>query len=376
MTSGEEKKKIGVIRRCMNMAAAGLMSVLPVLAVTPNVSASSSLVNLEDGISSLTIVRNINKVSNKVENSFSYRLTLVKHPEGAVVSPMPEDITIDFTGTIPRDGRMSKSQNMPLSAMQYDRVGDYEFELREVSSTHPEEYPIDKRVYTVIAMVRNEIDPDGGYTGSYSVTYLPQVRNESGEKTDAIVFESAPVRESVILTKKVSGDMADLDRSVKFKLTLEGARDSDVFKVTGQDVEFDQDGMHVATNDIVSVGGDNIIYLKHGQSAKIGFNGKFDELPLGIKYKIEELGAEDYKTDVDGQVDVAQKVTATKTVVSSRMEGGLKNADYQKNMITNFVNKKVGSVKTGVVMNALPFVALAVGAVAIFMAMRKKKVEK
>ena len=84
--------------------------------------------------------------------------------------------------------------------MTFSKLGDYEFVIKEVSSTDPVNFPVDsKNEYTLLASVRNVLDEYGKPTGGLEAKFLAQLRDANGDKTDNVKFEKAAVRGKIEL---------------------------------------------------------------------------------------------------------------------------------------------------------------------------------
>ncbi len=257
-----------------------------------------------------------------------------------------------------------------LKIKNYDftALGDYKFVVRETRSQDAVNYPVDsEKEYYYYVSVRNRLNDDGQPTGEYIATMSEQVKNhDTGDKTDAN-FESVAVRSRIEVTNTVSGNLASVDDYFKYKVIINGIGNGNEFTVYGQDSVIRYGGSSIATTDKITVGDNNsYIYLKHGQTAYIGYDGEKEELPIGITYSLIEVDANGYTQYVD---DVLGNTSETKTV--SVTEDGASNR-------VDFLNHKEGSVLTGIMIDIMPYV-LAIGICGLFVTivyMNKKKQRK
>ena len=112
------------------------------------------------------------------------------------------------------------------------------------------------------------------------------------------------------LAKHISGNNANTDEYFKFRIDFENATVGDVFTISGQDATVTYKGETIATQTRFVVGEENYIYLKGGQEALIGRDDDYnnEEIPIGLRYTITELDAEDYNT-YKGMVNTGVVVT-------------------------------------------------------------------
>ena len=114
----------------------------------------------------------------------------------------------------------------------------------------------------------------------------------------------------------------------------------------------------------------NYVYLKHGQTVLIGSNGTTMELPVSATFSVEEENSNGYTAWLDEEQ--RNNNGGTVLVIADINQPDLLSAANQ----ANFVNKKESSVLTGVTMNVLPFVLLAVVCVVGALVIRKKPTKK
>lgn len=311
---------------------------------------------------SISFTRTVSGVSNTFANSFGYEI-VASETNPAPVMGLVNNFRIDFTETDEIvENSVSSSTIIDLSGVVFSKLGDYEFTVREVSSTDEVNFPVDKsNEYTLMASVRNALDETGKPTGELEASFLTQVKNTNGEKSENALFENTAIRSKLEMSNSLQGSMADGDAYFKYKLSFVGAKQGDVFTISGQDAEVSYGGETIATATTVIVGQDNYIYLKHGQTVTIGNKDGLNELPIGIQYRIEELDMTDYETYIDGVLN-EDKVSELKTVQAELAPDASEElvVEFEKNNKTSFVNKKEASVLTGVTLGILPFVAIAV----------------
>ena len=316
----------------------------------------------------IPIERTITGLKNKVTNTFSY--TFVE-AEGnpAAVTGLPDYTQIVFENSNVYDGIVTRVGYLELSNLTFKEVGDYTFILTETGSTNAGAYPIDPTPYHVYVSVRNEVI-NGTPTGQLIATASLQSRvNGEGDKVD-ISFTSQAVLTYAKISKRVEGNMARRDEYFKFRVDLTGVSDGDRFTISGQDATVDYQGNSITTQSVFVAGNDNYVYLKHGQTVLIGSNGTTMELPVSATFSVEEENSNGYTAWLDEEQ--RNNNGGTVLVIADINQPDLLSAANQ----ANFVNKKESSVLTGVTMNVLPFVLLAVVCVVGALVIRKKPTKK
>ena len=313
----------------------------------------------------MKIERTVHGAVNEVDNMFQYSL-IQDSSNPAIINGLSNNFWIAVSGTPDTNGDVTSTGGVHLTDAVFPALGDYKFVVREIDSEDPVNYPIDsEKEYYFYVSVRNKLDGDGRPTNEYIATMAEQVRNhDTGDKTNA-VFESAAQRNRIEVTNTVSGNLANVNDYFKYKVVINGAREGDNFMISGQDSVVNYNGASITTGNTITVGGeDDYIYLKHGQTVYIGYDGNNNQLPIGVKYSIEEVDANGYTQYVDG---IAGNVSETKTI--SAEIGAPSNK-------VDFLNHKEGNVLTGIVTNATPYV-LAFGVAGMILAIvhvnRKKQ---
>lgn len=144
----------------------------------------------EDNVSSINITRTVNGVTNKFSNNFGYTITASETNPAPVVG-LADSFSIDFAETDAiLNNSISKVATIDFSGVTFSKLGDYEFVVKEVSSTDPVNFPVDsKNEYTLLASVRNALDEYGNPTGDLEAKFLAQLKDANGDKTDDVEFE-------------------------------------------------------------------------------------------------------------------------------------------------------------------------------------------
>ena len=314
---------------------------------------STTLADNSNSTNKINITRTIHGVKSRVSNTFHYSLTqAVGNP--ATVEGMPSEFDLEVTGNPDLNSDVSAHGGPSLKDYQFTALGDYKFIVRETGSQDAANYPVDsEKEYYYYVSVRNRLNNDGKPTGEYIATMSEQVKNhDTGDKLDA-VFESTAIRSKITVTNTVTGNLANVDDYFKYKVVIDGANQGTSFSVYGQDSVVDYGGSTLATKNTVTAGGtNNYIYLKHGQTVYIGYDGEKEELPIGVTYSLIEVDDNGYVQYVD---NVAGNTSETKTISADP------NASSNK---VDFLNHKEGDVLTGIMINVLPYV-LAIGSIGL-----------
>ncbi len=302
-------------------------------------------------------------LTNSANNSYTFNI-IQDEQNPAIVENMPTELEMSFRGSPDENGIVNVTSQLDIGQLDFTALGDYKFSIREVASSDASNYPVDNDdEFFFYVSVRNKLDENNHPTGEYIASLSSQVKNhDTGEKEDAI-FQSSATRSYVRVTNKVTGNLANENDYFKYRIEFENAPEGDEYVVSGQDAVVNYKGESISTVSKIVVGQDNYIYLKHGQTATIGLNGNYDELPIGLSYRLVEVEGNGYAQYVDG---VAGDTSATKTVAV--------DADSSGNIVS-FINHKEGDILTGIVMNVLPYLLAisAIGGLALAWRVIKKK---
>ncbi len=345
------------------LLALTLAAMLPTFAKAITIDTVSTTIAANyDSPQNLIVYRDVTGVKNYVDTSFKYSLT-EDSSNPAPVNNMPTgDSTLYVSGAPNEDNTVSGLMSIRLSDLEFTELGDYKFVLREIYSADPDNYPIDdSHEYYVYVSVRNELLA-GVPTGNMVATLLTQVRNhDEGAKSQA-KFSSEAVRTYLELSKSVTGSLANTNEYFKFLVTING-RAGDEYTITGQDESVTYNGETITPVSTFVIGESGVeVYMRHGQTITIGHGEDgLDEVPINAEYVIEEIGAEDYMTTVDGS---AGKITSTKRAAVLLEDDSLPDANQ-----TIFVNHKESAVMTGITLAIIPaailIVAMFTGAVIV-----------
>ena len=320
----------------------------------PNVHAAQTKITSEN--KTLTITREVRNVTNPVTNTFSYTVTADQNNPAAVTGlPAAKATTVVFTNTNPDANHVATATGtLDLSNVTFTKLGDYKFIVTETASTDSTTYPLDDSEYYVYVSVRNVLDANNTPTGEFEATLVEQAKKDDvGNKMD-LLYVSSSVHTYIEISKAVKGNMADIDEYFAFTVNIPGAT-GDVYKIVG---DHSTDGTTTVDTSNYVVGTTTTIYLKHGQTVRIGDDGTNYQIPIGSEVTVTETGATDYTTTVNG---TSGKGTGQKTLVATTAQ------DFSTENTYNFINEKTEATLTGMFINILPFVILfLVGIIGIY----------
>ena len=222
--------------------------------------------------------------------------------------------------------------DITVALPNYDKVGVYEYTLKEVAGTTAGVAYYPDNIRLVVTVINGE---DGKLR-------IAAVHVESeGAKSDT--FPNTYSAGSLKVTKTVEGNLGDKDKYFEFKVKLTGETGktyADSFAVSG--------GSNKANPTSIKLGEETTFLLKHGDTITIA------NLPYGVKYTVTETAAEGYtteKTGDTGEINAADQTAA-------------------------FTNNKAGSIDTGVVLNNMPYIlvlAVLAAGVAVFIIRKRRE---
>ena len=204
--------------------------------------------------------------------------------------------------------------NITITLPTYDKVGVYEYTLKEMAGTTAGVTYYGAPIRLVVTVINDE-------TGNLRVA---AVHTESeGTKSDE--FENTYSAGTLNVTKTVTGNLGDKSQFFEFKVTLtgeEGKTYANSYTVSG--------GSYVSNPTSIAIGTETTFYLKHGETLSIA------NLPYGVSYTVTEMAVEGYTTTKEG--DSGSITAATQTAA--------------------FTNERTTTVDTGITTDSLPYVLL------------------
>ncbi len=348
----------------------GILAVSAVTLFAPFANTYASKLRSHESMVTIAIQREINGVENSVDNTFSYEISEAD-TNPAKVTGIPSNITIDFTNKIATNNAVVGYTVFDTSDMDFTKVGDYEFIIREVASTNSFDYPVDEdSEYRFLMSTRNVLDNDGKITGDLETTLSEYVLNKNGEKTKDVIFAKNATRSKIEISNTLAGNYANTDEYFKYKLAI-NASANEKYSIKGQDETVTYDGKEIKTVNEIESGSEVYVYLKHSQRVVIGDNGRMGEIPVGANYTVTEMDADSYATTIS-EGGISGKETGVKNVVGLPLEDDVAaQAEYLKSNFSSFTNTREANVLTGVASNILPFVVIAMLGAVGFIVSRK-----
>ena len=215
---------------------------------------------------------------------------------------------------------------------EYDRVGVYEYTLREVAGTTAGVTYYANDIKLVVTVINDDA------TGKLRIA---AVHTESVGEAKNDRFANTYSAGTLNITKTVTGNLGDRTRYFKFTVTLTGERGKnyrETYAVSG--------GSYENNPTAVVIGEAATFYLKHDETLSI------ENLPYGVTYTVEEDTPDDYTLTAEG---------ASGTI-------GAASADAA------FTNNKGGTPDTGIMLDSIPYIAiLLLVAVGAFVLIARKR---
>lgn len=364
-----------LFKRIISAVASFAMVAAPVMAsgLASAVTITNDPANSTDAWpTTLTITREVEGVTNPVVNTYTYSVAAAQTNPAAVTN-LPANFTIAFDGseTI-TNNKVTKTTTLDMSGIVFNQVGDYEFIVKEISSSTPTIYPVDATewyAYVSVRYVTQDGTPSGTPTATIEATLAPQAKaGNTGTKAD-IVFNSSAEFTNISISQNLTGNLADINEyfPVKVEFVNNDIADGTQLVVLGA---HSTDGSTTVTSSTATVtGGEFTIYLKHGQDVTIGLTDTsasgLQQLPVGLEYEVT-LTATGYNIYVD---DATSAVNNTVTVEKTTVSNAADNA-------TRFTSNKEADPLTGFFVNYWPFVLLvALGVTGMYIIKKTSKKE-
>lgn len=284
--------------------------------------------------------KNVNDNGISPEETF----TLVQVEDGKVVDGEDKGKVAPHLGTITgatyadygatTDGaKLGITVELP----SYDKVGVYEYTLKEVAGTTAGVTYYGQNIKLVVTVVNGE---------NNDLLPIAGVHTESSGDKKSDTFENTYSAGILTVDKQVKGNLGDKNKEFSFTVTFEAPKGKNWIR-TRNGGEYSN--LNFATNEYGDVDAQNPTIadgkISYTLTLKNGGRVSFGNLPYGVSYTVTETGAEE-------------------------KDGVLMNGDYKVTMTGNvgvidsaateakFVNTKEGSIDTGVTTENLPYVLL------------------
>lgn len=266
------------------------------------------------------------------------------------------------------NGDATTTSTVSFADYSFSTAGTYEFCAYEtLQDTSGGITAVDPTQYKIIVDVVNEYDTNGEATGGLIPTLVAQALNQTTGEKGEILFSTTAEKTSMQFTHNVSGPKADREHYFPYDVNLSFSRfiaRGTKFDLTGLDAEyFDNYSGKTKTNptEITAGSGKLRVYLKEGQTLKIGQKDGVDDLPIGTLITIEaatENGLEEnYSTTINGQARSSINSYLVGQLGENPTEEQL--AAFQENNDIKFLRtSQENAVSTGLVARVMPFVAL------------------
>lgn len=305
----------------------------------------------------------------------TFKFTATKITEDAPEATIPD---ITYEQTTPEDfasGLYKAIQTSQITFGTFPHAGEYEYDVREIADTYEATPNVDKVTYsTDIYRMRVYVVNDGnGGTKVDSVTAEKNSNDGTTEnKTREMLFTNIYTKRgnsgpdpttdpSLVISKKIIGDSADMTRSFQFKIIMEK---SPTEKEEAPVYEGYINGNKNTTPIRVTADGstETSFTLSHDDSLI------FENIPAGTRYVVTEVEGK-----ADGFIPSVQVIengvqgsvsTGTDGTDLSSAEKGKTNLIGEGKNIVEFTNKYEDIATTGIIMNNLPFILLIVVAIA------------
>lgn len=256
--------------------------------------------------------------------------------------------TVDYTNADKSD-KKDKTTLLDFSNVKFTEVGVYRYTVSEQDGK-VKGISYDTKTWTVDVYVVNKVG--GGFEPRYIVS------RESGKNEKApILFENSFDTTSLTVKKKVDGNTGDKQQEFEFKLFLE---ENDYF-VKGQKVTLKKPTAEGVENIQVPIGEEYTFKLKDNEQVKL------DKLPVGIKYKVDEVSKNKDNYQTTATIKQGNEVAEKYDLYSE------KETDKTADEIV-VTNTRETQVPTGVVGTLAPFAVLSIVAIGgvVYVTKRKK----
>ena len=308
--------------------------------------ASAAAVPISDNPNSpqsVKICKTITNVYDATTATFDYTFTA----QSTGLTGVPSTQSIVFTNAAHTNNEVSKCIDVDISGVTFADNSPKQVEV-EVAETAVNGYSPDTTKYTLLFDLRNTVDGNNNVTGQVATAYL---HNSAGAKVTQFDYTSAKQYgdQSILLSKTVKGSAADTNKYFKFTVNVSGTAGT-TYTVNGAAAGSGSAASCTANTDC-------IVYLKGGDTVRIGYTGTAGEIPVGETWTVTEDTYSDYTTTV---------ATGTAAATSARTTGQQTILNDASSNTAAFTNTKDSTTPTGIFLNLWPYIllgAISVGAV-------------
>ncbi|MBR2781718.1 MAG: hypothetical protein IKE00_00070 [Oscillospiraceae bacterium] len=229
-----------------------------------------------------------------------------------------------------------------VDVTKFTKPGVYEYTLKEDSTAATPGVTYDANSYTLKVTVFND-ETEGAAPGALKVdtVSLNTVPAEGATSTKVTSIENTYSAGTLKISKTVTGKLGDKTMDFEFTITFTGGDANAEYPVNKDSA----DGATGNDAAVTTVKSGDTIYLKHGETFII------DNIPYGVEYTVVETAVENYtptKTNDSGKIEAAE-VTAA------------------------FTNDYDTTPDTGISLDSLPYILIALVVVAAVIVMLLKK---
>lgn len=355
--------------------AAAMMLTVGATAVLATNTTDSMIVADNNGVANFTLTKKLMVAEGTAPQKMTFNFIVsgrdADAAKGAKAGTLGKDFTTQPSVTLEKTGNeqfttstTAYSQTFSIDLVKllgdnYNKVGKYAYTISENETKIPgitkdsHEYEM---IVTVVNKEKDNLTSDTGYG------YFVGMYDADGNKVPA-EFTNTYNSYSLEVEKTVKGNFGDLNDIFTFYITLgkEAGKDDNYATATVKV----SDTSNPANNASWTIGGgQQIITLKHGQTATIS------NLPVGVTYTVTEK-----KTNDDGSAWV---YTTTGEATAEATAEANKTIAAGDNKV-EIVNEHQGTPDMGVILDNAPYIALlaivAIGGVALMLNKRRRDEE-
>lgn len=358
------RKKFGVLllTGALCMSAAASVYAEEGRATTPTIGTGT-----EETPASAVVTKNLVFAEGMKVPGATFKFTATSQTEGAPTATIA-DITYsntDDAGTL-TERKYNVAKTGTITFGNFPHAGEYVYTVKEtqVSATG---FTYDTSEYTMKVIVANKAGGSGVYVQSITAA-------KNDVKEEQLLFTNTYRKNANLsITKETKGTHANLDKEFTFQITIYKAvtESPDVTTYTGK----------IGSEDVIcTVGTVKEFKLKNGQTLS------FDNLPVGTRYKVEEVGAADgYTPSVtlveNGTTTINNKTAQTESAGIAAVANEQANALVGENANSvTFTNTYNEVAITGIVVKNMPFLLMigfgVIALVSLVVLTKRRKVQK
>ena len=340
------------------LAVASILPAAGVFAKTATYSGTNNIVTLR---------RNVTNVTNPVTNTYTYTISPKSgYTQPGTATTVPSSTTIAFNAVSPTSGTATQTSTIDLANVDFSKVGDYIYTVTETGSSDSDNYPVDDtHSYDIQISVRYEVDSNNVPNNDVYVATVSIKNNDGGTKVSEALWANGTTYTYIEAVATTTGNMAEKDECFAYTIEIPaatGVSGTYVIDIANSDAQATACSGSATS---VTAGTPATIYLKHGDTVRVGYNGGAYQLPVGASYTITKTNHVD---DYIEKIDRANGYTTTKTTV------GVGTANFNTKNHTDIENNKQSDPLTGIVTNFWFYlVLLIIGAFGFIIFMRKRQ---